>query len=128
MEAAVNYIPMDRRQALATGATRPERDQGAALFADISGFTSLTEALARELGSQRGAEELTVHLNRVYDALIAELHRFGGSVIGFSSDAITCCSAATMGAGRWQPRWPCRRPWDSLPKCIPTPAAPSRSP
>ncbi len=50
----------------------------------------MTDELAQELGPQRGAEELTVHLNRVYNMLIAELHRFGGSVIGFSGDAITC--------------------------------------
>jgi class 3 adenylate cyclase len=42
------------------------------------------------LGPQRGAEELTHYLNLVYDALIAELHRFGGSVINFNGDAITC--------------------------------------
>lgn len=89
-EAARAYIPMDRRQALFQGRSLPERSVGAALFADISGFTPLTEALARELGPRRGAEELTVHLNRVYDALIAELYRYGGSVIGFSGDAITC--------------------------------------
>ena len=89
MEALV-YIPMDRRQALAGQMVLPERLSGAALFADISGFTPLTEALARDLGPQRGAEELTRHLNIVYDALIQELHRFSGSVIGFSGDAITC--------------------------------------
>lgn len=89
-ETARAYIPMDRRQALAAGRDVPERSVGAALFADISGFTPLTEALARELGPRRGAEELTVHLNYVYDALVAELHRYGGSVIGFSGDAITC--------------------------------------
>jgi class 3 adenylate cyclase/tetratricopeptide (TPR) repeat protein len=81
---------MDRRQMMLRGFTLPDRVQGAALFADISGFTLLTEALARELGPQRGAEELTHHLNRVYDALITELHRYGGSVITFSGDAITC--------------------------------------
>ena len=81
---------MDRRQAIAYGRQLPERTQGAALFADISGFTPLTEMLARELGPRRGAEELTLYLNQVYDALIAELHRYGGSVIGFSGDAITC--------------------------------------
>jgi predicted ATPase/class 3 adenylate cyclase len=75
---------------MAAGLTLPERTSGAALFADISGFTPLTEALARELGPKRGAEELTVHLNRVYDALIGDLHRFGGSVIGFAGDAVTC--------------------------------------
>ncbi len=81
---------MDRRQALAHGKSLPDRVQGAALFADIRGFTPLTEALARELGPQRGSEEITRHLNLVYDAVIAEVHRYGGSVIGFSGDAITC--------------------------------------
>jgi len=84
------YVPMDRRQALAQGLTLPDRVQGTALFADISGFTPLTEALVHELGPQRGAEELTRHLNLVFDALIDELYRYGGSVIGFSGDAITC--------------------------------------
>ena len=84
------YIPMDRRQALAHGQVLPEHEQGAGLFADVSGFTALTEALVNELGDQRGSEELTGHLNRVYDTLIAELHRYGGSVINFAGDAITC--------------------------------------
>jgi len=60
------------------------------LFADISGFTPLTEALVRTLGARRGAEELNRQLNEVYDALIAEGDRYGGSVIGFGGDAITC--------------------------------------
>ncbi len=84
------YLPMDRRQALVRGESLPERTVGAALFADISGFTPLTAALARELGLKRGAEELTRLLNEVYGVLIAEVHRYGGSVIGFSGDAITC--------------------------------------
>ncbi len=87
---ALAYIPMDRRHALAHGDQLPDRTTGAALFADISGFTPLTEALVRELGPQRGAEELTRYLNLVYDAVIDELHRFGGSVIAFAGDAITC--------------------------------------
>lgn len=84
------YIPLDRRHALAHGQPLPRHTSGSALFVDISGFTPLTEALAYALGSTRGAEELTIYLNRVYDALINELHRYGGSVIGFSGDAITC--------------------------------------
>ncbi|MEK7784998.1 MAG: adenylate/guanylate cyclase domain-containing protein, partial [Chloroflexota bacterium] len=84
------YIPMDRRQALAQGAPLPDRAQGAALFADVSGFTALTEALVNDLGPQRGAEELSRHLNLVYDGLIAELHRYGGSAVSFTGDAITC--------------------------------------
>src|SRR5918998_3185047 len=90
METPIAYIPVDRRLALLRSADLPERSAGAALFADISGFTPLTDALVRVLGPQRGAEELPYQLNRVYDALIAEVDRFGGSVIGFSGDAITC--------------------------------------
>ena len=84
------YLPMDRRHAMATGRTLPYTARGAALFADISGFTPLTEALVRELGPQRGAEELTAYINRVYDALIDEIHRWHGSVIAFAGDAVTC--------------------------------------
>jgi len=90
IESGAFYLPQDRRVALARGEELPERVVGAALFADISGFTSLTEALTRALGPRRGIEELTVQINRVYDRLIAEIERFGGSVIGFAGDAMTC--------------------------------------
>ena len=90
MDSPNAYIPIDWRHALASGTTLPERMTGATLFADISGFTKLSNALELELGAKRGAEELTVHLNRVYNGLIADLHQMGGSVIGFSGDAITC--------------------------------------
>ncbi|HEX5013227.1 MAG TPA: AAA family ATPase [Candidatus Limnocylindrales bacterium] len=84
------YIARDRRWALATHREMPDRVEGAGLFADISGFTPLTEALANELGPERGAEELTANLGRVFHAVIDELDRRGGEVIYFSGDAITC--------------------------------------
>src|SRR5689334_12911368 len=84
------YVPQDRRSALARGAGLPDRAFGAAMFADVAGFTPLAEALAEALGTQRGAEELTALLNQVYGALIAQVDRLGGSVVGFSGDAITC--------------------------------------
>jgi class 3 adenylate cyclase/Tfp pilus assembly protein PilF len=90
MDAAVPYIPMDRRQALAAGQDLPTTARGAALFADISGFTPLTEALATELGPRRGAEELTRRLDLIYGRIIGEVDRYRGGVIGFSGDAITC--------------------------------------
>src|SRR3954466_7499694 len=84
------YLPRDRRQALLHGRELPDRVRGAALFADISGFTPLTESLAAELGPQRGAEALTATLGLVFDAVLSELHRHGGDVIYFSGDAVTC--------------------------------------
>ncbi|MFT3895749.1 MAG: tetratricopeptide repeat protein [Anaerolineales bacterium] len=90
METLAVYIPTDRRTALAKGAELPQDTRGAALFADISGFTPLTEGLVQALGPQRGAEELTLWLNKIYDALVAEIENHRGSVISFSGDAITC--------------------------------------
>ena len=84
------YLPQDRRRALARGENLPDRAYGSVLFADISGFTPLTETLRNLFGPRRGAEELTTHLNTIYTALIAEVERYGGSVTGFSGDAITC--------------------------------------
>ena len=84
------FLPLDRRAALTAGQQLPDRVQGAALFADISGFTALTAVLRHELGARRGAEEVVGHVNRVYTALIDQVHRFQGDVIGFSGDAATC--------------------------------------
>jgi predicted ATPase/class 3 adenylate cyclase len=94
------YLPADRRQALVRGAELPDHTHGTALFADISGFTPLTEALADKLGSRDGAEVLTRLLNKVYDALIAEIDAAGGSVLGFAGDAVTCWFDDT-GDGGW---------------------------
>jgi class 3 adenylate cyclase len=85
-----SYLPQDRLRALARGEILTDRTSGAALFADISGFTALTESLRDSLGARQGAEELTKHLAAVYTALIAEIERYGGSVIGFAGDAVLC--------------------------------------
>ena len=90
MDTLLAYLPQDRRAALAAGQALPEHCTGAALVADISGFTPLTEALATALGPRRGGEALTDLINAVYAALIAPVDRQGGSVIGFAGDAITC--------------------------------------
>lgn len=84
------YLPIDRRLALYTQRSLPDRVSGAALFADISGFTSLTAALAHEYGRQRGAEIVLDIINPFYDALIQRLHDYRGAVIGFAGDSITC--------------------------------------
>ncbi|RIK21931.1 MAG: hypothetical protein DCC51_05715 [Anaerolineae bacterium] len=98
MESLLAFIPEDRRLALADGVNLPDRATGSVLFADISGFTPLTAALALELGVQRGAEEVLNQINPVYEAIIGELHRFGGSVMGFAGDSITCWLDGDNGA------------------------------
>lgn len=98
MEFVESFLPQDRRRALAISASLPEQADGALLFADISGFTPLTEAMSQALGARHGAEEMTRQLNRVYDALVAEIERYGGSVISFSGDAVTCWFETAEGA------------------------------
>src|SRR5690349_3320534 len=84
------YLPQDRLRALARGETLPDRTNGAALFADISGFTALTESLRGSLGARGGAEELSKRLGQVYSVLIAEVEKYRGGVIGFAGDAMMC--------------------------------------
>lgn len=61
---------------------------GTVLFADVSGFTPLSEALAA-LGAE-GAEILTDILNRYFSEMIGILHAHGGQVMKFGGDAILC--------------------------------------
>lgn len=84
------YLPIDRRAALATGCQLPGTAHGAALFADIAGYTLLSKELTRQFGARKGAERLSNQMNLVYGALTGEVHSWGGSVVSFSGDAITC--------------------------------------
>jgi len=84
------YLSLDRVASLLRGTTLPTHTSGAALFADISGFTPLTEALVNRLGPKGGAEALTHQINQIYDGLVNRVHEFGGHVMTFSGDAMTC--------------------------------------
>lgn len=88
------YVPPGlSRAAMGTVAAVPpqaaqvERFAAAILFADVSGFTPLTEALARK-GSE-GPEELTRLLNGYFSRMIAIIEAQGGEIVKFSGDAVT---------------------------------------
>ncbi|MCB0034727.1 MAG: adenylate/guanylate cyclase domain-containing protein, partial [Anaerolineales bacterium] len=59
----------------------------AVFFADISGFTALTERLARK--GAVGAEELSDTLNRYFGQLVDIVRFHGGDVVKFAGDALT---------------------------------------
>ena len=61
---------------------------GSVLFADVSGFTPMSEALS-VLGAE-GAEILTDILNRYFASMIGILRAHGGQVMKFGGDAILC--------------------------------------
>lgn len=83
-----SYLPQDRLRALANGTSLPDRSNGSAIFADISGFTTLTEKLTQTLGPRKGVEELSRILNKVYGALIDQVEKYGGSIISFAGDSV----------------------------------------
>lgn len=59
---------------------------GSLVFADISGFTALSERLARK--GRVGAEELTATLNDCFAQLLAVAYDAGGSLLKFGGDAL----------------------------------------
>jgi class 3 adenylate cyclase len=66
----------------------PEDEQltAAVLFADISGFTALTERLAQT--GRGGVEELTELLNGCFGQLVQLVADHGGDVVKFAGDAL----------------------------------------
>ena len=56
------------------------------LFADISGFTKISEACA-SMGI-RGNEELAFCINRYMEYIVKNVYKFGGDVIKFVGDAM----------------------------------------
>jgi class 3 adenylate cyclase len=66
------------------GASREQ--QGVVLFADLTGFTAMAEALERHGPS--GAERLSGILDACFSGLIDTLHAHGGDVLRFAGDAL----------------------------------------
>ena len=56
------------------------------MFADISGFTNLSEACAKK--GFRGNEDLAFCINRYLECMIKSLQKFGGDIIKFVGDAM----------------------------------------
>ena len=88
MHRLQTYLPQDRLRALANGTTLPKLTQGSAIFADLSGFTLLTENLNQMLGPRKGVDTLSRQLNEIYSALIDQVEQYGGSIISFAGDSI----------------------------------------
>lgn len=67
----------------------------AVLFADVSGYTALTEALARQ--GPAGVEKVAAGLNDYFGRLIDITAAHGGDVVKFAGDALTVVWAADDG-------------------------------
>ncbi len=86
------YVPTLITRRLLAHPTSPieptsEHFEAALLFADISGFTALTEQLAQQ--GPAGAEILTRELNNYFGQLIDLITAYGGDVVKFAGDSLT---------------------------------------
>lgn len=77
---------------------RHRRVDGSLLFADISGFTRLSERLAAR--GRAGAEEVVGLVGRIMTALVAELETWGGDVCVFAGDALIVLFEGAASASR----------------------------
>jgi len=101
-ESIAAYIPSEVAYRALGGARDVPRPgeftpvQAAVLFADVAGFTPISERLA--LLGPLGTEELTRILNQTFATLIAQVVAHGGSVARFSGDALTAFFLCPSGA------------------------------
>lgn len=91
LEDLACYVPslILRRMSADAGATMApstERFPAAVLFADLSGFTALTEHLTRH--SPAGAEQLTGILDLYFGHLVGVVMSHGGDVMKFAGDGL----------------------------------------
>ena len=71
------------------GSPHADRVPGALLLADISGFTAITDRLARR--GPAGAEALSGLLNGAFGRLLTLTGEAGGDVVKFAGDALLVC-------------------------------------
>jgi hypothetical protein len=90
LDVVITYLPRQLVQAeLALAGVPPVGGaflDGALLFADISGFTAMSERLS-SLG-QEGAEQITALVNRYFGAMLDVLFAHGGDLFKFGGDAL----------------------------------------
>lgn len=85
-EKAISFVPRPLLAWIANGVLE-KRFKAVVAFADVSGFTAMSERLAT-IGRE-GAESLTAILNSYFSAMIKPIEEAGGFVGKFGGDAMT---------------------------------------
>lgn len=96
-QTLVSYVPaIALRGAIPLDGPTSETGAAAVLFADISGFTALSERLAQE--GAAGCEALGGLLNAAFSGLIAAVQDHGGDILKFAGDAMLALWPVAPGA------------------------------
>jgi len=95
LDSFLSFLPVKIQEGIIAGRIQEDakhaevlvsRFKSAVVFSDASGFTALTESLAKRAD---GAEKLSQVLNVYFGYLIEIVQSYGGDVIKFSGDAVT---------------------------------------
>ncbi|XP_067117035.1 adenylate cyclase type 10-like [Osmerus mordax] len=73
-----------------------ENFQGVLLFADVSGFTNLTEKFSQSCKKGYGADELTRTLNSYIGDIVSHILDAGGDILNYAGDAILALWAVEL--------------------------------
>ena len=95
--------------------------EGSVVFVDISGFTKLSEKLARK--GKEGAEQVTEAIESCFTELLAVAYANGGGLLKFGGDALLL-----FFSGRGTLLGPARPPWGCAPPCGPSARSTCRAP
>ena len=117
------YVPAILRELIADGRTGLTEVDGSILFADVSGFTALSERLAKH--GREGTEALITLIDRIMDRLAGAALQLGGDIIGFGGDALIVAfrdegherRAAAAAFDLQRALWPFRQRRDGLRAC-----------
>lgn len=88
------FLAPDRRLPSSHPLAPRAHDRGAALIADLVGFSTHGDLLAALHGPRRGAEELARLLRGFHAKILEPIHRLRGSVVSFVGDAVIAWFAA----------------------------------
>ncbi len=81
------YVPRGLLQRLVAARDEPVlTEAGTVVLVDISGFTRMSERLART--GREGAEHLVDTINACFSVLLADADEYGGSLLKFGGDAL----------------------------------------
>lgn len=90
LQATTSHLPKSLVEWVADNPTPGLADgrfiSGTLLFADISGFTAMSEMLSRN--GREGAEEITSVVNQYFDVMLEILKQFDGQLVRFGGDAL----------------------------------------
>jgi class 3 adenylate cyclase/tetratricopeptide (TPR) repeat protein len=99
VERVTPYVPRILHEHLAGDPTSQVwTADGTAAFVDISGFTKLSEALARK--GREGAEQISDLIGRLFELMLSVAYDNGGTLLKFGGDALLLWFAGERHAAR----------------------------